>query len=69
MKRLKKDNVHVKLKVLRVMKHCCQQGHATFRRDMQRHTTEVKECLGYRGSADPLHGDARQIALRMGVEE
>ena len=48
LKRLKKDNVHVKIKVLRVIKHCCMQGHATFRRDMQRHTTEIKECLGAR---------------------
>ena len=46
LKRLKKDSVHVKLKVLRVIKHCCQHGHATFRREMQRHTTDVKECLG-----------------------
>ena len=47
-KRLKKDNVHQKLKVLRVIKHCCTQGHATFRRDMQRQTGEVKSCLGER---------------------
>jgi len=47
-KRLKKDNVHQKLKVLRVIKHCCAQGHATFRRDMQRQTGEVKSCLGER---------------------
>ena len=33
LKRLKKDSVHVKLKVLRVIKHCCQHGHATFRRE------------------------------------
>ena len=45
LKRLKKDSVHVKLKVLRVIKHCCQHGHATFRREMQRHTTDIKECL------------------------
>ena len=45
LKRLKKDSVHVKLKVLRAIKHCCQHGHATFRREMQRHTTDIKECL------------------------
>ena len=27
LKRVKKDSVHVKLKVLRVIKHCCQHGH------------------------------------------
>ena len=69
MKRLKKDNVHVKLKVLRVVKHCCLQGHMTFRRDMQRHTSEVKECLGYRGTADALHGDALNKAVRDAAQE
>jgi hypothetical protein len=48
LKRLKKDSVHVKHKALRVIKHCCQHGHATFRREMQRHTTDIKECLGAR---------------------
>ena len=52
LKRLKKDNVHQKLKVLRVIKHCCKQGHATFRRDMQRQIGEVKPCLG--GIIHPL---------------
>ena len=69
LKRLKKDSVHVKLKVLRVIKHCCLQGHATFRRDMQRHVTEIKECLAYRGAADPLHGDALNKAVRDMAQE
>ncbi len=57
LKRLKKDNVHVKLKVLRVIKHCCLQGHATFRRDMQRYTTDIKECLSARcNAASTLRG-------------
>jgi hypothetical protein len=51
LKRLKKDSVHVKLKALRVIKHCCQHGHATFRREMQRHTPDIKECLGARQGA------------------
>lgn len=45
LKRLKKDNVHVKAKTLRVMRHCCQQGHATFRRDLQHYVSAIKECL------------------------
>mmetsp|Transcript_8469 Transcript_8469/g.14288 ORF Transcript_8469/g.14288 Transcript_8469/m.14288 type:complete len:742 (+) Transcript_8469:122-2347(+) len=69
LKRLKKDGVHVKLKVLRVIKHCCQHGHATFRREMQRHTAEIKECLGFRGAADPLHGDALNKAVRDMAQE
>jgi hypothetical protein len=44
-KRLKKDNVHVKIKTLRLIKHCCLHGHATFKKDMKSFTAEVKECL------------------------
>ena len=51
LKRLKKDSVHVKLKVLRVIKHCCQHGHATFRREMpaahDRHQG-MPECVLHR---------------------
>jgi|TARA_B100000524_G_C23509979_1_gene320179 hypothetical protein len=54
LKRLRKDSVHTKLKVLRVMKHCCQQGHQTFRRDMQRHISEIKLCLGAQRPPPPL---------------
>ena len=115
LKRLKKDHVHQKLKTLKVIKHCCQQGHSSFRRELQRHTGDIKECLGvlaltlhtagqrssaekfatlstsqfsqttrpppaqphthhrlssslrligYRGTPDPLHGDALNKAVR-----
>lgn len=46
LKKLKSTNVHVKVKALKVMKHCCQNGHPTFRRELQRCTAEIKECLG-----------------------
>ena len=45
-KRLKKDNVHQKLKCLKVISACAKMGHATFRRDMTRQTGEIKLCLG-----------------------
>ena len=60
---------HVKLKVLRVIKHCCLQGHATFRRDMQRETTAIKACLSYRGTPDPMHGDTLNKAVRDMAQE
>jgi len=63
-KRLKKDNVHVKIKTLRLIKHCCLHGHATFKKDMKSFTAEVKECLNFRGDADPLHGDALNKQVR-----
>ena len=69
LKRLKKDNPHVKAKTLRLIKHCCMQGHGTFKRDMQRHTTEVKECLSYRGTPDALHGDTYNKQVRDMAQE
>ena len=56
-KRLKKDNVHQKLKCLKVISACAKMGHATFRRDMTRQTGEIKLCLGASAScacAQPL---------------
>ena len=37
--------MHVKIKTLRLIKHCCLHGHATFKKDMKSFTAEVKECL------------------------
>ena len=61
--------MHVKLKVLKIIKHCCMSGHATFRRDMQRSTQEIKECLQYRGTPDPLHGDSLNKQVREMAQE
>ena len=69
LKRLNKDNVHQKYKVLKVMKHCCTHGHMTFRRDMQRETTAIKACLSYRGTPDPMHGDTLNKAVRDMAQE
>lgn len=68
-KRLQKDSVHVKLKALRVIKHCCLHGHMTFRRDMQSKTMAIKEMMQYRGAADPLHGDNLNRAVRETAQE
>jgi hypothetical protein len=64
MKRLTHASVHVKLKSLRVIKHCCQHGHLTFRRDMQGKTATIKEMMQYRGAPDALNGDTFNRAVR-----
>ena len=56
LKKLKSSNVHQKIKALKVMKHCCQNGHATFRRYLQRCTGEIKECLGTAQALGPGGG-------------
>jgi hypothetical protein len=49
LKKVKSSNVNQKFKALKVLKHVCQQGHPTFRRDLQRNTSDIKECLGAAG--------------------
>ncbi|KAJ1623546.1 hypothetical protein T492DRAFT_571258, partial [Pavlovales sp. CCMP2436] len=68
-KRLAHASVHVKLKALRVIKHCCLHGHFTFRRDMQGSTASFKEMIQYRGPADPLHGDQYNRQVREVAQE
>lgn len=68
-KRLAHSSVHVKLKALRVMKHCCQHGHLTFRRDMQGKTAVIKESMQYRGPPDALHGDQFNRQVREVAQE
>ena len=36
----------VVLKTLRVAKYCCENGHATFRRGIQRRVAELRPFLG-----------------------
>ena len=45
MTRLKKKNANVKYKCLVIIKNCCRMGRADFKRDMQRNTDAIKECL------------------------
>jgi len=63
-KKLEKDNPHVKLKCLKIIKHVCEQGKPEFKRAIQRKAEVVKACLQYRGTPDPLKGDAPNKAVR-----
>eukprot|EP00930_Biecheleria_cincta_P018669 TRINITY_DN1445_c1_g1_i1.p1 TRINITY_DN1445_c1_g1~~TRINITY_DN1445_c1_g1_i1.p1 ORF type:complete len:940 (-),score=270.28 TRINITY_DN1445_c1_g1_i1:73-2892(-) len=64
LKKLERDNPHVKLKVLKIIKHVCEQGKPDFRRAIQKKAELVKACLQYRGTPDPLKGDAPNKAVR-----
>lgn len=55
--RLKKNNHNVKYKCLMIIKHVCRTGRPEFKRDMQRQTEPIRDCLQYRGPPDPLRGD------------
>mmetsp|Transcript_56362 Transcript_56362/g.132144 ORF Transcript_56362/g.132144 Transcript_56362/m.132144 type:complete len:774 (-) Transcript_56362:135-2456(-) len=64
LKKLERDNPHVKLKVLRIIRHVCDQGKHDFRRSIQKKAELVKQCQQYRGTPDPLKGDAPNKAVR-----
>jgi len=64
LKKLERDNPHVKLKVLRIIRHVCDEGKVEFKRALQKKSDVVKGCLQYRGTPDPLKGDALNKAVR-----
>lgn len=64
LRKLERDNPHVKVKVLKIIKHVCEQGKPDFRRSVQRKSELVKSCLQYRGTPDPLKGDSHNKAVR-----
>ena len=64
LKKLEKDNPYTKVKVLRIIHHVCEQGKPDFRRQVARRADIVKSCLQYRGTPDPLKGDAPNKAVR-----
>ncbi|CAE8703761.1 unnamed protein product, partial [Polarella glacialis] len=64
LKKLERDNPHVKFKVLKIIKHVCEQGKPEFRRAIQKKAELIKGCLQYRGTPDPLKGDAPNKAVR-----
>ena len=67
--RLTKKNHNVKFKVLNVIKQVCRAGRPDFKRDMQRNTAPVKECLQFRGPPDPLRGDEIYKRVRDAAKE
>ncbi|CAK0851413.1 unnamed protein product [Prorocentrum cordatum] len=64
LKKLERDDPLVKVKVLRIIRHVCDQGKPEFRRAVQKRADLVKACLQYRGKPDPLKGDAPNKAVR-----
>ena len=66
--RLKKKNHNVKFKCLTIIKQVCRQGRPEFKRDLQRNTAPIKECLQFRGPPDPLRGDEIYKRVRDAAE-
>ncbi|XP_078611654.1 AP-4 complex accessory subunit tepsin-like isoform X1 [Branchiostoma floridae x Branchiostoma japonicum] len=67
--RLKKDSFHVKIKVLRVMKHLIENGPPEFQQGLRRRSEGIKAATSYSGPADPLHGHAPYVVVRKTATE
>jgi hypothetical protein len=65
MAKISKDHAGVKYKVLRIIRFICENdGAPEFRRLIQRRAESIRQCQGFRGTADPLRGDAPNKAVR-----
>ncbi|XP_068655010.1 protein MODIFIED TRANSPORT TO THE VACUOLE 1-like [Aristolochia californica] len=64
LKRLDHKSPIVKQKVLRLIKYSVGKSGVEYRREMQRHSTAIRQLFHYKGHSDPLKGDALNKAVR-----
>ena len=67
--RLKKSNPNIKWKCLLIIKHVTPKANLQFKRCMQSHVAEVKECLQFRGPPHPQYGDELYKRVRNEAKE
>ncbi|KAG6519909.1 hypothetical protein ZIOFF_016938 [Zingiber officinale] len=69
LKRLDQKSPIVKQKALRLIKYAVGKSGNEFRREMQRHSTVIRQLFHYKGELDPLKGDALNMAVRETAHE
>ncbi|KAJ3694531.1 hypothetical protein LUZ60_010011 [Juncus effusus] len=69
LKRLDHKSPLVKQKALRLIKYAVAKSGTEFRREMQKHSTAVRQLVHYKGQPDPLKGDALNKAVRETANE
>ncbi|XP_078316529.1 AP-4 complex accessory subunit Tepsin-like [Crassostrea virginica] len=67
--RLKKQSCHVKLKVMKLMKHILLHGNPQFRLGLLKCSQGITEAKKYNGPPDPLHGNIPYLAVRKTAKE
>eukprot|EP00286_Rhodomonas_abbreviata_P022113 CAMPEP_0181314088 /NCGR_PEP_ID=MMETSP1101-20121128/14614_1 /TAXON_ID=46948 /ORGANISM="Rhodomonas abbreviata, Strain Caron Lab Isolate" /LENGTH=417 /DNA_ID=CAMNT_0023421123 /DNA_START=243 /DNA_END=1492 /DNA_ORIENTATION=- len=67
--RLEKKSANVRLKTLRLMKILVESGAPGFKRDLQRRTQAVRDCLHFRGDPHPTMGDLPSRMVRDVAQE
>lgn len=67
-KKLAKNHPATKSKVLKIIRHVCDQGKPDFKRSICRRADLIKECLQYRGDPHPTKGDVPSREVRQEAE-
>lgn len=56
MDKLQKPNVQIRLKALRYLLHLAQNGPPAFSNEMKLYSTQISQCMGWRGQPHPTRG-------------
>eukprot|EP00485_Elphidium_margaritaceum_P014945 CAMPEP_0202726072 /NCGR_PEP_ID=MMETSP1385-20130828/184424_1 /ASSEMBLY_ACC=CAM_ASM_000861 /TAXON_ID=933848 /ORGANISM="Elphidium margaritaceum" /LENGTH=852 /DNA_ID=CAMNT_0049392285 /DNA_START=180 /DNA_END=2739 /DNA_ORIENTATION=- len=69
LKKLAKNKPYIKYKALRIVKYLCEEGSPNWRRAWQRSTDKLRDAQQYRGTPDPIYGDAPYQSVRTIAKE
>ncbi|XP_038632541.1 AP-4 complex accessory subunit Tepsin isoform X1 [Scyliorhinus canicula] len=69
LERLQSNSCHVKLKVLKILRHVCNHGSPQFILELRRNATFIQEVTVFSGPPDLLHGNALYQRVRTTAED
>lgn len=69
LERLQNNSCHVKLKVLKILRHMCNHGSPQFTLELRRNVTLIQEMTVFSGPPDPLHGNSLYQKIRRTAED
>ncbi|NWI35726.1 AP4AT protein, partial [Picathartes gymnocephalus] len=67
--RLQSSSCHVKLKVLKILRHTCSQGSPQFVLQLKRNASFIREAAAFSGPPDPLHGNSLNQKVRAAAQD
>lgn len=67
--RLNKKSCHVKIKVMKLMKHILMHGNPQFKLGLMKCSQGITEAKKHSGPPDPLHGNIPYLAVRKTAKE
>ncbi|XP_067860233.1 AP-4 complex accessory subunit Tepsin [Heptranchias perlo] len=69
LERLQNNSCHIKLKVLKILRHVCSHGSPQFTLELRRNATLIQEVTVFSGPPDLLHGNALYQRVRTTAED